>query len=58
MLQLLRPHLRSGSVILADNILIFRKALRPYVEYVKDPRHGFQSVTLLLGSGTEYSVPL
>jgi predicted O-methyltransferase YrrM len=58
MLQLLTPHLRTGSVVLADNILIFRKALRPYVEYVQNPRNGFRSVTLFLGSGTEYSVRL
>lgn len=57
-LELLTPHLRPGSVVLADNILFFRKALRPYVEHVQDPRHGFRSVTLLLGSGTEYSLRL
>jgi predicted O-methyltransferase YrrM len=57
-LQLLTPYLHTGSVVLADNILIFRKALRPYVEHVQDPRHGFRSVTLFLGSGTEYSVRL
>ena len=58
MLELLTPQLRTGSVILADNILIFRRALRPYVEHVQDPRNGFRSVTLFLGSGTEYSVRL
>jgi predicted O-methyltransferase YrrM len=58
MLQLLTPHLRTGSVVLADNILIFRKSLRPYVEHVQNPRNGFRSVTLFLGSGTEYSVRL
>src|SRR5690606_6359757 len=57
-LQLLTPHLRPGSVILADNVFVFRKALRPYVAYVQDPRNGFRSVTLLLGSGTEYSMRL
>jgi predicted O-methyltransferase YrrM len=57
-LRLLTPHLRTGSVVLADNILIFRRALRPYVEHVQDPRNGFRSVTLFLGSGTEYSVRL
>jgi predicted O-methyltransferase YrrM len=55
-LRMLEPRLHTGSVVLADNILIFRKALRPYVDYVQDPAHGFRSVTLFLGSGTEYSV--
>jgi len=58
MLQLLTPRLRTGSVVLADNIFVFRKALRPYVQWVQDPRNGFRSVTLHLGSGTEYSVRL
>lgn len=57
-LQLLTPRLRTGSVVLADNILIFRRALRPYVEHVQAPANGFRSVTLFLGSGTEYSVRL
>src|SRR5207249_1134063 len=57
-LRLLTPHLHTGSVVFADNIFIFRRALRPYVAYVQDPRNGFSSVTLILGSGTEYSVRL
>ena len=58
MLQLLLPHLRMGSVVLADNVLMFRRSLRPYRDWVQDPRNGFRSVTLFLGSGTEYSVRL
>lgn len=57
-LQLLTPRLRRGSVILADNIFLFRRALAPYVAHVHDPQSGFSSVTLLLGSGTEYSLRL
>jgi predicted O-methyltransferase YrrM len=57
-LQLLTPRLRTGSVVLADNILMFRRALAPYVQHVQDARNGFSSVTLFLGSGTEYSVRL
>jgi len=57
-LKLLRPHLHTGSVVFADNIFIFWRTLRPYVAYVQDPRNGFSSVTLALGTGTEYSVRL
>jgi predicted O-methyltransferase YrrM len=57
-LQLLQPRLRRGSVILADNIFLFRRALAPYVAHMQDPRNGFSSVTLFLGSGTEYSIRL
>jgi predicted O-methyltransferase YrrM len=56
MLELLAPKLRPGAVVLADNIHTFKRALRPYVEYVQSGKSGFQSVTLPLPSGMEYSV--
>jgi predicted O-methyltransferase YrrM len=58
MLELLAPRLRRGSVVLADNIFLFRRALAPYVAHVQDSRNGYSSVTLFLGSGTEYSIRL
>jgi predicted O-methyltransferase YrrM len=54
-LELLTPRLRPGAVVLADNIYTFRKALRPYVEYVQSGRNGFESVTLSISDGFEYS---
>ena len=57
-LKKLTPHLRQGAVVLGDNIFTFRRALAPYVSYVRDPNNGFCSVTLFLGDGTEYSVRL
>jgi predicted O-methyltransferase YrrM len=57
-IEILTPHLRPGAVVLADNIKTFPKALAPYVAHVRDLRNGFQSVTLPLGQGTEYSVRL
>ncbi len=56
--ELLTPHLRRGAVVLADSILSFRKALAPYCAHMRDAANGFQSVTLYLGDGTEYSVRL
>ena len=55
-LALLRPKLRRGSVVCADNIFTFKKDLAPYVAHVNDPTNGFRSMTLPLGSGLEYSV--
>jgi len=55
---MLKPHLREGAVVLADNILAFRKTLRPYSAHMQDVANGFQSITLFLGDGTEYSVRL
>ena len=58
MLQLLAPKLRTGAVVLADNIHTFRWALAPYVDYVQSGKNGFASMTLPLADGFEYSVKL
>jgi predicted O-methyltransferase YrrM len=55
-IEMLKPRLRQGAVVLADNILMYRKALAPYCAHMRDPANGFQSVTLFLGDGTEYSI--
>jgi len=57
-LELIKPNLRPGSIILADNIFTFRKALRPYVEYMQSGENGFSSTTLDIADGFEYSVYL
>lgn len=58
LIKMLTPHLRPGAVVLSDNVNQFRKTLAPYVAYLSDPKNGFQSVTLPLASGFEYSVKL
>lgn len=58
MLELLTPKLRKGAVVMADNIYTFRTTLAPYVERVQSGRHGFQSMTLPMSDGFEYSVYL
>ena len=58
MIRMLTPKLRAGAVVLADNIFTFKKTLRPYVHHMKDRANGFESVTLPLGHGMEYSVRL
>jgi predicted O-methyltransferase YrrM len=55
-LDLVQPRLRKGAVVVADNIFTFRKALRPYVEQMQSGRRGFDSTTLSIGQGMEYSV--
>ena len=55
-LKLLTPRLRKGAVVLADNIYTFKKSLRPYVEYVQSGDNGFQSETLSISDGFEFSV--
>ena len=55
-LDLVTPRLRRGAVVLADNIFTFRKDLRPYVEWMQSGSHGFESTTLHVSDGFEYSV--
>jgi predicted O-methyltransferase YrrM len=55
-LDLLIPKLRKGSVVLADDIFRFRKAMAPYVELMQSGRNGFASASLKIGGGFEYSV--
>ena len=56
MIEMLSPKMRAGAVVLADNIFTFKKTLRPYVRHMQDRANGFESVTLPLGHGMEYSV--
>lgn len=55
-LELLKPKLRSRAIVLADNIYTFKKALRPYVEYMQSGANGFVSATLEISDGFELSV--
>ena len=55
-IKLLQPRLKTGAVILADNILTFRKGLRSYVDYMQSGESRFISTTIPLGEGFEYSV--
>lgn len=57
-LELVRPHLKKGAIVVADNIFTFKKALRPYVDYMQNGGKGFQSTTLSLSDGFEFSVYL
>jgi predicted O-methyltransferase YrrM len=55
-LEKLKPRLRVGSVVLADNIFTFKKTLKPYVDYMQSGDNGFESTTLKISEGLEFSV--
>ena len=55
-LELLTPKLRPGAVVMADNIFTFKRSLRPYVDFVQSGANAFESTTLELGEGLEFSV--
>jgi predicted O-methyltransferase YrrM len=58
MIQMLKPKLKPGAVVFADNIYTFPKDLAPYVAFVRSRANGFESMTLPLGHGLEYSIYL
>jgi len=57
--DMLLPHLRVGSVVVADNTRMFRTSLAPYLERVRDPQSGFVSASVPAGyDAMEVSVRL
>lgn len=56
-LELVKPSLRPGALVLADNVRTFRKTLAPFVARVRSG-HGFASTTLPFRSGVEVAVRL
>lgn len=57
-LELLKPRLGPGALVVADNLFTFRHQLRDYVAYLRDTKNGFLSLPLFLKDGTELSVRL
>jgi hypothetical protein len=55
-LELVAPKLRSGAVVLADNVGQFKADHAEYLEYVRNPANGFCSGLLQMNEGTELSV--
>ena len=55
-LDLLMPQLRSGAMLLCDNVGRFRRDYRDYFDQVRDPRGGFRSATLPFDGGLELSL--
>ncbi len=55
-LKILKPKLRMGAAILADNIFSFKKEVAAFLEYVQSGKNGFASATLKVSDGVEFSV--
>jgi len=56
LIDVLKPKLREGAIVLADNIFTFKRTLRPFVEYMQSGQNGFLSTTLRISDGFEFSV--
>ncbi|MFD7579233.1 O-methyltransferase [Kitasatospora sp. NPDC059817] len=55
-LRLLEPRLAPGTLVVADDVDL--EALAPYLDYVREPRNGYQSVTFPVEDGMEISCRL
>ncbi|KUF13265.1 O-methyltransferase [Streptomyces silvensis] len=55
-LRLLEPRLAPGTLVVADDVDL--PDLAPYLDYVRDPRNGYQSVTFPVEDGMEISCRL
>lgn len=55
-IEILKPKLRHGAMVLSDNIFTFKKVLQPFVEYMQSGENGFASTTLRISDGFEVSV--
>ena len=56
MLKMMQPKLRTGSLVLADNMHTFQDQLDSYLEYVSKPEGPYASVILPFESGLGYSL--
>jgi predicted O-methyltransferase YrrM len=56
MLKKLEPALKTGSLIVADDLKIMPEMLQPYVTYVRDPANGYISNELPIDDGLELSL--
>lgn len=56
LLKQLEPRLRSGAVIVADDLKLLPELLAPYVAYVRDKTNGYLSVELPMDDGIELSL--
>jgi predicted O-methyltransferase YrrM len=55
LLRKLEPKLKGGALVAADDIELFPEALKPYLDYVREPANGYVSVTFPVGDAVEVS---
>ena len=55
-LRILEPRLAPGTLVVADDVEL--AGLKPYLDYVRDPENGYESVTFPVEDGMEISCRL
>lgn len=51
-----KKNLHPNSLVIADDVVRFKKSLRDYCDFMSDPSNGFISVILPIGDGMQYSI--
>ncbi|KAG5982184.1 hypothetical protein E4U55_002202 [Claviceps digitariae] len=57
-LEIIRPRLRKGAIVLADNTVMAKPMYREFLTYVHDPQNGFKTTTLPYSGGLLMAVYL
>ena len=57
-LEIVRPKLKRGAVIIADNTAFAKPLYKEFLEYIHRPGNGFKTLTLPFSGGLEMSVYL
>jgi predicted O-methyltransferase YrrM len=55
-LKLIEPNLREGALLVADNLSLAERELKPFVEYVSKGENGYVSMELPIGDKLELSL--
>lgn len=56
--QVLQPQLAPGAVIAVDDVHGFGPSMQDYLDYVRNPAHGYASATLKTAKALEWTVKL
>lgn len=54
--KLLEPHLKIGALIIVDDVEGFQGAMQDYLNYIRNPKSSYLSVTLRPSKGLEFTL--
>ncbi|KAL2125904.1 hypothetical protein VTI74DRAFT_2294 [Chaetomium olivicolor] len=57
-LKIIKPRLKKGAVVLADNTSMARPMYKEYLDYIHDPANGFKTTEITYAGGLQMSVYL
>ena len=57
-LEIIRPRLKRGAIVLADNTVMAKPLYKEFLDYLHDPKNGFKTTTMPYSGGFEMAVYL